>query len=132
MHKNSTETSLYHIWERLLQSSLLVQTDLNEQEREAIINHAFFENYLFRLFEKIHNKKLGEEEAKVCRNQETNNYTQIHPCEAVIALAFKRIPEEAEKIFGTEDVTQYHWGKIHLATYKSIPFSDIPGLNKIW
>lgn len=29
-------------------------------------------------------------------------------------------------------MSEYEWGKIHLATYKSIPFSDIPGLNKIW
>ena len=69
MPKNSSEASLYHIWERLLQSSLLIQTELNEQEREAIINHAFFENYMFRLFEKIRFRQLGEEEAQVCRNQ---------------------------------------------------------------
>ncbi len=56
---------------------------------------------MFRLFEKIRFRQLGDQEAQVCRNQETNNYTQIHPCEAAIALAFKKIPEEAERIFRT-------------------------------
>lgn len=59
MEVDSIESTLYHIWERLLQNSFLVDSDLNEQEREAIINHAFFENYQFRLFEKIHNGQLG-------------------------------------------------------------------------
>ena len=50
----------------------------------------------------MHNNQLSKEEYPVCMNQETSNFTNIHPCEAAVALAFKKIPAEVERIFGVE------------------------------
>lgn len=98
----------------------------------AILNHAFFEIYLFNLYTKIGEGKLTDEERIICTNNHNNNLTSIHPCLANAALSFRRLPKDLEQLFGSKNLKDYEWGKIHKHTFKSIPFGDIPGLNKIW
>lgn len=57
--KDSVEASIYHVWEHEFQESLLHGTDLSDQEREAIINHAFFEIYLMNLMVQLGDGSLG-------------------------------------------------------------------------
>lgn len=40
-----------------------------------------------------------------------------------MALAFKKLPAEMQKLFGTDNVEEYQWGKIHEQTFKIVPFS---------
>jgi len=47
-------------------------------------------------------------------------------------LAFKKLPSELNKLFGSDNVEGYQWGKIHKQTFKSVPFSDVPLLNHLW
>jgi hypothetical protein len=56
----------------------------------------------------------------------------IHPCEASIALAFKKLPQELSHLFGSDNIDLYEWGQIHSQTFKIIPFSEIPLLKHIW
>lgn len=99
-------------------------------ERDAILCHAFFENYFFKLIERFNTNKLEEDDKMVCRSVETGAYPDIHPCEAMFALTFKKVPEELKTLFGTDDIEEYHWSRIHEQHYNIIPYSEIPFVNK--
>ena len=49
MAKDSIEASIYHVYEKILHDSMLTMTSLSEYERGAIVSHAFYENYFFRV-----------------------------------------------------------------------------------
>ena len=61
MSKDSIEASYYHVWQFNFQHSLFKTVDLNEEEIHAIINHAFFENYQFKLLEQLGQNRLTDE-----------------------------------------------------------------------
>lgn len=129
---NSVEATIYHVYEHHFHETLLHNTNLTQQERLAILNHAFFEVYFMKLHQKIGKLNLTQEEAIICANNENSNYTNIHPCLANAALTFKKLPKFLFELFNTKDVTKYEWGKIHKHTFKTVPWSEIPLLNKIW
>lgn len=132
LHKDSIEASLYHVWEYLFQHSLFKLVDLTEEEVHAIVNHGYFENYQFLLLEKIGMGKLSNEERAVCESHETQKLKDLHPCEASALLAFKELPNELSKLFGSDDLEDCRWGVIHNQMFKIIPMSDIPVLRSIW
>lgn len=98
----------------------------------AIINHGFFENYQFVLLERVAQRRLSEEERPVCESRETRKYPKYHPCEVSVALALKNLPQELKNVFGSDDHSSYLWGTIHNQYFKIVPYSDIPGLSRIW
>lgn len=59
MPRTSVPTALYHVLEHLFHASLFAKAHLSEEEMEAIVEHAFFENYQFVLFEKVVNGSIG-------------------------------------------------------------------------
>jgi penicillin G amidase len=97
MNATSVPASIYHVFETLHHYSLLKKTELNEQERISIVTHAFFENYYFLLLERFGQNKLEEGDKTVCESEETDKYPNIHPCEASIALAFRKLPEQLKE-----------------------------------
>ena len=50
----------------------------------------------------------------------------------MLALAFKKLPSQLKQEFGSSDIEEYQWGKIHRQYFTMIPFSEVPLLNKIW
>lgn len=85
-----------------------------------------------KLHERIGNFNLTAQEAVICTNSNTNNFTEVHPCLVNAALAFKKLPALLENLYGTKDESQYEWGKIHKNIFKAIPWSEIPLLKSIW
>lgn len=65
-------------------------------------------------------------------NQHSSNYTNIHSCLANVVVAFKELPDILEEMFGTKNIEEYQWGKIHQHVFKSVPFSEVPLLKNLW
>lgn len=47
-------------------------------------------------------------------------------------MAFKKVGQHIRTVFGSEDVEDFRWGKIHRQVFKSVPWSEVPLLKYVW
>jgi len=130
---NSTQTSLYALWELEFHVSFLSDQLPNRRVRETLANIPDGDLLILDAVEGIVNEVSYLNE--YCPSNITMFGKEYHLKEnkCLMSLAYNAVYawQLLSKVV-SKDPTEWRWGSIHKHYYEHLPFSLIPGFKQIW
>ena len=132
-HVNSTQATIFALWEMEYHISFLADQIPQEVIRETMVNIPDSDLYLLEILDHVfHDPSYYSDYCQSIITINGQDY-ELKENKCLLSLAFNVVKswKMLEKTV-SKDPSEWQWGKVHRHYYEHLPFSQIPGFKSIW